>query len=138
MRFSWINSEWEDKFIEGAKETIFKLVSAPISSLRVTVLQTYLAQMDDYRLRNPSLLLPITEISDRLVSHSEGRAPPTRFKVQRSAYANKSSLQEFTVDAEFRKYASGDLTSHQSSMLKFWEVRLMFLDGTATHTLIGQ
>ncbi len=134
MRFSWINSQWEDKYIHSSKKTILKLVSTPISLLlRIT----NLVQMRDYRLENPSLL-PATEVSNPLVSRSEGRAPPTRFKVQRSAYANKSSLQEFTVDAEFQKYASGDLTLHQSSILKFWEVRHTFLDGTVTHTPIGK
>ena len=94
--------------------------------------------MNRYYLRNPSLL-PITEVSDPLITRSGGWAPPARFVLQHS-HANKHSLQDFTIDAEFRKYASGDLISHQSNILKFWEVRLMLLslDGTTTHTLTGQ
>jgi hypothetical protein len=48
-------------------------------------------------------------------------------------------LQAFTAEAEYWKYASGDLSSDKVDILKFWEVRLMFLDiVAATHTLIGQ
>jgi hypothetical protein len=104
--------------------------------------QTYLAQMRRYRRRNSST--PVVEVSNNSnppvqpVPHPGGRAPPTRFKVERSAYESKSSLQEFTVEAEYRKYASGDLSSNKTDILKFWEVRPMLLDGSTTHTLIGQ
>jgi len=63
------------------------------------------------------------------------------FKVEHSTYERKSLLQESMVEAEYRKYASGDLSSHKTDILKFWEVRLMFLcflDVAMTHTLIGQ
>ena len=85
---------------------------------------------------------PVLEVSNspvHPVPHPGGRAPPTRFKVEHSAYKSKSSLQAFTAKAEYRKYALGDLSSDKVDILKFWEVRLMFLDiVAATHTLIGQ
>jgi hypothetical protein len=95
--------------------------------------------MRHYRRQN--LSAPVIEVSNspvHPVPRPGGKAPPTRFKVERSAYESKSSLQEFTVEAEYRKYASGDLSSNQTDILKFWEVRFMLLDDATTHTLIGQ
>ena len=103
------------------------------------IIQTYLAQMRRYHRQNSST--PVLKVSNspvHPVPHPGGRAPPTRFKVERSAYESKTLLQEFTVEAEYRKYASGDLSFDKTDILRFWEVRLMFLDITATHTLIGQ
>src|SRR6266850_4422726 len=106
------------------------------------VSQTYLAQMHRYRHQNSST--PIFEVSDSPappIPHFGGQAPPTQFKVEHSAPERKSSLQESMVEAEYQKYASGDLSSHKTDILKFWEVRLMFLcflDVAMTHTLIGQ
>ena len=92
--------------------------------------------MHRYHLQNPSLL-PATQVPDPLITHSGGRAPPAQFVLQHS-YTNRHSHQDFTVDAEFHKYVSGDLISHQSNILKFWEVRPMLLNRTMTHALIGQ
>ena len=69
---------------------------------------------------------PVTEVSNspvHPVPRPGGRAPPTRFKVERPAYKSVSSDQEFTIEAEYRKYVLGDLSSLQTDSLKFWEVR---------------
>jgi hypothetical protein len=48
---------------------------------------------------------------------------PTQFKVQDSVYSKKSTHNEFSVDAEFQKYISGSISSEETSILRFWEVR---------------
>ena len=121
----------------GLKEHHFEPCKCHLSLHRVS--QTYLAQMRRYRRQNSSA--PVIEVSNspvHPVPRPGGKAPPTRFKVARSAYENKSSRQEFTVEAEYRKYASGDLSSDKTDILKFWEVRSILLDDATTHTLIGQ
>src|SRR6266704_4679473 len=69
--------------------------------------KTYLMQMHDYRTRN--LSTPAIESSKSAV-HSvpsmRGQVPPMRFQVKRPTHEPKTSLQEFTIDAEYRMYAS--------------------------------
>lgn len=48
--------------------------------------------------------------------------PPTRFTLGRSVYERRTSPQAFTVEAEFQKYASGQMSSDQTDILRFWEV----------------
>jgi hypothetical protein len=48
---------------------------------------------------------------------------PTRFKVQDSVYNKKSTHNEFSVEVEFQKYISGSMSSEETSILRFWEVR---------------
>lgn len=94
--------------------------------------------MHQYRRQNPSLRIIDKPKSTHPVPCPGRQAPPTRFQVKQSAYKSKSSLQDSTVDAEYQKYKLGALSSDKSDILKFWEVRLMLLDGTTTHPLIGQ
>lgn len=89
--------------------------------------------------RHRGLSMPVTEMSNSPVHPvpcPRDEAPPTRFKVKRSAYERKTSVQEFTVEVEYRKYALDNL-SHNTDTLKYWEVRFMLLDGTMTHTIPG-
>jgi hypothetical protein len=48
---------------------------------------------------------------------------PTRFKVQDSVYKKKSTRNAFSVDIEFQKYISGSISSEETNILWFWEVR---------------
>jgi len=79
--------------------------------------------MHQYRQASPQLV-NVSNSPVNPVPHPGGRAPPppTRYKVKCSAYETKSLLQEFTVEVEYRKYASGKLCSLQTDILKFWEV----------------
>lgn len=101
--------------------------------------KTYLTQMRQYRTQMSS-----TRATERSkspvhpVPPARGQVPPTRFQFKRPTYEPKTSLQEFTVDAEYRMYVSGHLTSPSTGIMTFWEVRFMLLGGAITHTLIGQ
>src|SRR6266581_2241626 len=59
---------------------------------------------------------------------------PTRFRIEHSAFEKKSSPQLLGIDAEFYKYTSS-MTSSDTDILLFWEVRLILLNGTITHLL---
>jgi len=48
-----------------------------------------------------------------------------RFKVQNSIYEKKASPQVSTVESEFRKYVLGLLSSEETNILQFWEVRIL-------------
>jgi hypothetical protein len=50
---------------------------------------------------------------------------PTRFKVECSVYKKRPS-HLFTVEAKYRKYVSADISSEETDILWFWEVRLIF------------
>jgi len=63
-----------------------------------------------------------------------GRPPPTRFKVERSVYEKKSSFQAFTVEAEFGKYASGETSSEETDILRFWEASFLSLNGAIAYS----
>ena len=54
---------------------------------------------------------------------SWAKPAPTRFKVQDSVYNKKSTPGEFSVEAEFQKYIAGSISSEETSILQFWEVR---------------
>ena len=55
--------------------------------------------------------------------------PPMRYKVERSAHETNSSLQEFTVEVEYWKYALGKINSSKTDILKFWEVSEVHVTG---------
>src|SRR6266704_2195462 len=97
--------------------------------------KTYLMQMHDYCTRNSST--PAIESSKSTV-HSvpsmRGQVPPMRFQVKHPTHETKTSLQEFTIDAEYWMYTSGHLNKN-TDILKFWEVRFMFLGSAMTHIL---
>jgi hypothetical protein len=88
----------------------------------------HLTQMHKYRSRQSSIAA--VETSKPLlepVPLERGQAPPTRFQVNRPARNSQPSLQEFTVEAEYRIYTAGYPTSPQTNIMKFWEVRSMSL-----------
>ena len=76
---------------------------------------------------------PVAPLDDE-----EDSDEPTRFQLKRPVPERDSPSQMFTVDVEYRKYASGELSSAKMDILQFWEVSSMFLDRTLTHSLIGQ
>lgn len=97
--------------------------------------------MTKYRRQDSSLPaagIPNAPTSPVPFPEAEAPLPPTRFKVRRPIYRGQSSSQAFTVDEEYKKYTLGNLSSSKTDILKFWEVRLVLLDGAMTHTLIGQ
>ena len=54
---------------------------------------------------------------------SEDGDEPTQFQLKSSGYQRNSLAQVFTVDAEYQKYALGELSSSKMDILRFWEVR---------------
>jgi len=56
---------------------------------------------------------------------TRGRSHPTWFKVGRSVLDETTpSQQESTVESEYRKYASGEVSDKETNILSFWEVQL--------------
>lgn len=126
MRMSWIESEWESKYIQCAKDTILRLVST--TRFAFPYLKYLSLQMNRYRGQN----LTVTDApSNSPVKPSpviRSSRVPTRFKVQSSVYEKKPS-QAFTVEAEYRKYVSGVTCSERTDILWFWEVRILYFEG---------
>ena len=54
---------------------------------------------------------------------SEDGDEPTQFQLKSSGYQRNSLAQVFMVDAEYQKYALGELSSSKMDILWFWEVR---------------
>ena len=87
---------------------------------------TFLVQMRKYRSQmsistatmvNAPVQPPIAQVKSR-------SSRPTRFKIERPALHEMSpSPQESTVETEFRKYTSGEVSSKETDVLGFWEVR---------------
>ena len=139
VRFSWIEREWEEQYIQMSKKIALDLVSTLSFIVDYNLSQIYLVQMHQYHCRDPSLpSIEVPKSPARPVQCSGHQAPPTRFQVNFSTYESGPSLQESTVEAEYRKYVSGSLSSYKTDILKFWEVRFMLLDGAMAHILIGQ
>lgn len=51
-------------------------------------------------------------------------AHPMRFAIKNSVYERKKSSREFSVKAEFWKYALADMSDEKTDILQFWEVWL--------------
>ena len=49
---------------------------------------------------------------------------PTRFRVEHSVYEKKSSCW-VTVEAEYQKYVAGYISSEDTNIVQFWEVRFL-------------
>jgi hypothetical protein len=83
--------------------------------------------MNCYRNQNPMLTAPtaIPNPSDELAPGARVKPCPMRFKVKCSVYEKEPS-QSFTVEAEYWKYVSGDNSSKETDILRFWEVRLLY------------
>jgi hypothetical protein len=118
IRLSWIRSQWETRYIQRSEEIILDLVS---TIYRYSPYLNYLIQMRRYRDQNSSTLA--TPVQPTPVAG--GRPPPTRFKVEHSVYEKKATPQAYTVEAEFRKYVSGAISSEETDILQFWEVGLL-------------
>jgi hypothetical protein len=55
---------------------------------------------------------------------SKFKPVPTWFTVKDSIYnKRKSTYNESSIEAEFQRYKSGSLSSEETSILQFWEVR---------------
>src|SRR6266850_4754555 len=66
---------------------------------------------------------------------AEENSHPTRFKRGNSVHTNNPLPQEFSVKAEYRKYASGEVSSAATNILWFWEVRSFQLNDAMAHLL---
>ena len=108
---------------------------------RVAYLKYFFVQMCQYygqsssmpvmtELDNPAPIAPLND--------EEDSDEPMRFQLKHSVYKRDSPSQMITVEVEYQKYASGELSSAKMDILQFWEVRSAFLDRTMTHSLIGQ
>src|SRR5258707_11462710 len=124
MRFSWIEVEWEHCYIQEAKDIILKLV-------RLHCLSAHSVLSHDLQMRryhNQKSSTSEVSMTDPLPSAQPApvsgiKPAPTRFKVQDSIYNKKSTHCEFSVEYEFQKYTSGSISSEETSILRFWEVR---------------
>ena len=64
---------------------------------------------------------------------TKGKSCQTRFKVkQPTLYETRPSLQESSVETEFMKCTVGGVSSWETDILWFWEVRFFMLSGTTT------
>ena len=54
-----------------------------------------------------------------------GKLRPTRFRME---YKTLPSSQESSVETEFQKYTSGEVSSEETDILWFWEVRSFHLE----------
>jgi len=54
-----------------------------------------------------------------------GKSCPTQFRME---YKTLPSSQESSVKTEFRKYTSGEVSSEETDILWFWEVRFFCLE----------
>jgi hypothetical protein len=55
---------------------------------------------------------------------AQDKVRPTRFRVEHPTFEKKSLSRALGVDAEFRKYALSEVSSSDTDILWFWEVRL--------------
>ena len=124
----WIEDQWDqwdDQYIENSKGMILSLVSMIYHY--IPPFHPSLAQMCQYRAKRS--LTPATMVSDCPVQPTppaRGKPLPTWFKIDHSVYQKEAMPQEFTVDAEYRKYALGEISSEETNILRFWEVRSLF------------
>lgn len=102
----------------------FAACKAIYYSARISM--TSLVQMRKYRSR---MSIGVATTANVPVQPPIARAKlsssrPTRFKIGHPALHETSpSPQESSVETEFRKYTSGEVSSEETDMLGFWEVR---------------
>jgi hypothetical protein len=80
--------------------------------------------MNRYRDQNSPMstaAVAIPNPSVKPVPVARSQPLPTQFKVEHSVYKKRPS-HSFTVEAEYRKYISGDISSEGTDILRFWEV----------------
>jgi hypothetical protein len=119
----WIKDEWDKHYIQRAKETILTLIRLPLSTLPSSSL-SHNSQMCQYRNQKPSASGATTTdspVRPALVSVVDERAP-MRFAVRDSIYKRKPP-NAFSVEDEFEKYTSGSVSSEETDILQFWEVK---------------
>jgi hypothetical protein len=61
------------------------------------------------------------------------RVAPTRFKVNDFDFEEKHTVSS-TVDAEFKRYSSAEMTSEDTHILQFWEVSSLLLYHSTTQS----
>ena len=134
IRFEWIQNEWDEDYIFQAKEIILQRVSTIIRVTLCTISKRWVLQMHQYH--SQTSLTTVPEAPVRPSPVARGKTCPTRFRVEDSAFEKKkSSSQVLGVDAEFRKYTLSDVSSDDTDILWFWEVRCFSSNGTMTHLL---
>ena len=69
---------------------------------------------------------------------AQDEACPMQFKIQCPAFEEKSSQQVLGVEAKFQKYTLSDVSSKDTDILWFWEVRLFPLNDAMTQLLNRQ
>ncbi len=137
MHFSWIEVEWEHHYIWEAKDIILKLVR--LHCLSAHSVLSHDLQMQWYY--NQKLSTSEVSMTDPLPPTQPApvsgiKPAPTQFKVQDSVYNKKSTHCEFSVESEFQKYTLGLISSKETSILRFWEVRYDWIVFDAmTHSL---
>jgi hypothetical protein len=124
IRFTWIKSQWGAKYIRRAKESILERVSAIYHSAHISM--TSLVQMRVYRsqMSSGAATTANAPVQPPIARAKSSSVRPTWFKIEHPALHEMSPLpQESGVETEFRKYASGEVSSKETDMLAFWEVR---------------
>src|SRR6266581_8069099 len=76
--------------------------------------------------------VPEAPVQPALVARAKSH--PTWFRIEHSTFEKKSLPRSLGIDAEFCKYTSS-ITSSDTDILLFWEVRLILSNGTMTHLL---
>lgn len=127
MCFSWIQAEWEGKYIQCAKDTILMLDY----TFQLSHCFSHDLQMCQYHSQESSMSeATITDSSIQPALVSMAQQAPTWSKVQDSVYNKRSTCNTFTVEAEFQKYVLGLILSEDTNILWFWEVRwFLWLNG---------
>ena len=129
IHMSWIQNQWEAKYIWSSRDIILKLVSTTSLYLYYIPKLVSLVQMNRYRSLNSTSTAPTAtpNSSDEPAPAPGARVKllPTRFKVEHSVY-EKRTPDSFTIDAEYQKYTSGENSSEGTDILWFWEVRLFY------------
>jgi len=96
--------------------------------------------MHQYRKEQKSLIPgAVASISHVSPPKHEVNLPPTRFKVHHSAYERSVPSKTFTVETEYQRYTSAELSSPEMDILRFWEVSSSLkLHYNTAHSCIGQ
>jgi hypothetical protein len=89
----------------------------------LTHMSAYLVQMRQYRGQTSlgtATVVPRAQVQPAPVTGKSLR--PTRFNRGRSVRESGSAPEELSVEAEYRKYTSGEISTNDTDILWFWEV----------------
>jgi len=79
---------------------------------------------------------PASDTTTQSTPIAREKSCPTRFKAGRSVrHEPMPVVHGSSVDIEFRKYTSGEVSAKTTDILWFWEVRFFQLNGTMTESL---